>query len=292
VVGTTAVIGDRAGGHLLDPELLAVVRDALAGFDESVFDPLSVLHVHVTDTTLGQGNGVVRVESLGPVVLGQVRDWLTHPMGPHQIQQQIHLRPVLDAAAIRPVDAYEHPGRMSELATVRTPYEVFPYGTRASRCCENDHVRPFRRAGDRPDRHRAAPPGQTRLDNNAKLAKRHHRIKTFGGWQLHHPEPGVYLWRTRHGHWLRVDPAGTHHLGRDAVLDATYTVNPSPHRSDRRTVVSRKRRTLYRGATMADKSPRQHMSKKAGKSLKEKRAEKHAKAATSKTEIISQGKKR
>jgi len=31
---------------------------------------------------------------------------------------------------------------------------------------------------------------------------------------------------------------------------------------------------------MADKSPRQHMSKKAGKSLKQKRAEKHLKAAT------------
>jgi hypothetical protein len=29
---------------------------------------------------------------------------------------------------------------------------------------------------------------------------------------------------------------------------------------------------------MADKSPRQHMAKKAGKSIKEKRAEKHAKA--------------
>ena len=38
---------------------------------------------------------------------------------------------------------------------------------------------------------------------------------------------------------------------------------------------------------MADKSPRQHLSKKAGKSLKEKRAEKHAKADTkSKTEIV------
>jgi hypothetical protein len=34
-----------------------------------------------------------------------------------------------------------------------------------------------------------------------------------------------------------------------------------------------------RGATMADKSPRQHLSKKAGKSIKEKRAEKHAKAS-------------
>ena len=35
---------------------------------------------------------------------------------------------------------------------------------------------------------------------------------------------------------------------------------------------------------MADKSPRQHLSKKTGKSLKETRAEKHAKQAA-KTEI-------
>lgn len=32
------------------------------------------------------------------------------------------------------------------------------------------------------------------------------------------------------------------------------------------------------GADMADKSPRQHMSKKSGKSLKEKRAQKQAKS--------------
>lgn len=43
---------------------------------------------------------------------------------------------------------------------------------------------------------------------------------------------------------------------------------------------------------MADKSPRQHMTKKAGKSLKEKRAEKHAKSdAQSKIEIVPPGKK-
>ena len=34
-----------------------------------------------------------------------------------------------------------------------------------------------------------------------------------------------------------------------------------------------------KGAPMSDKSPRQGMSKKSGKSIKEKRAEKHAKAA-------------
>jgi hypothetical protein len=45
---------------------------------------------------------------------------------------------------------------------------------------------------------------------------------------------------------------------------------------------------------MADKSPRQHLSKKGGKSLKEKRAEKHAKAAAKNapTEIIPPGKRR
>lgn len=43
---------------------------------------------------------------------------------------------------------------------------------------------------------------------------------------------------------------------------------------------------------MADKSPRQHMSKKAGKSLKEKRAEKHAKAdSQSNSTIVPPGKK-
>ena len=92
------------------------------------------------------------------------------------------------------------------------PLRGLPLGHPASRHSEDDHVIPFR-----PGRTK-----QTRLDNNAKLGKRHHRIKTFGGWQLFHPEPGVYLWRTKHGHWLRVDADGTHHLGRDPALDRQH----------------------------------------------------------------------
>jgi hypothetical protein len=43
---------------------------------------------------------------------------------------------------------------------------------------------------------------------------------------------------------------------------------------------------------MADKSPRQHLSKKAGKSLKEKRADKRAKAdAKSRTDVVPPGRK-
>ena len=40
---------------------------------------------------------------------------------------------------------------------------------------------------------------------------------------------------------------------------------------------------------MSDKSPRQAMSKKSGKSLKEKRADKHAKAADKKSSADSVG---
>ncbi len=48
-----------------------------------------------------------------------------------------------------------------------------------------------------------------------------------------------------------------------------------------------------KGAAMADKSPRQHMSKKAGKSLKEKRVEKHLKAeAKDKAPIVPPSKQR
>ncbi len=44
---------------------------------------------------------------------------------------------------------------------------------------------------------------------------------------------------------------------------------------------------------MADKSPRQHMSKKAGKSLKEKRAEKRGKSeAADKPTIVPPAKRR
>ena len=37
----------------------------------------------------------------------------------------------------------------------------------------------------------------------------------------HQAAPGVYLWRTPHGDWYRVDRLGTHLLGRD----------PDPHSS-------------------------------------------------------------
>jgi hypothetical protein len=59
---------------------------------------------------------------------------------------------------------------------------------------------------------RGGPPGQTGLDNIAPLGRHHHRIKTFGRWQLTCLSPGRYLWRSPHGFSFLVDQDGTHRL--------------------------------------------------------------------------------
>lgn len=117
-------------------------------------------------------------------------------------------------------DRYEVSDQMSEAGTVRTPYEVFPYGT-LSRKADDDHVVAFQYGTS----NRVPPRGQTWLDN---LARFHHRLKTNGGWVLTHPEPGVYWWRTPHGHWFCVDAAGTHHHGRDPALDERWLREGKP----------------------------------------------------------------
>ena len=214
-VGPAPLASSRPQGQP-DRALLRALLDALATFDARRLEPLVVLHVHLAEAALGSGHGVARVEQLGPVVLSEVRDWLVQPFSPDRTSPRIQLRPVLDVDAVRPVDRYEWPAATSELAAARTPYEVFPHGTLASRKADDDHVQPF----VPPDR--GGPPGQTGLANNAKLSRFHHRLKTNGGWTLRHPEPGVYLWRTPHGHWFRVDGAGTHHHGRDPAMDARW----------------------------------------------------------------------
>lgn len=232
LVGSDAVSSRAAVGSELaspgevatDAALLSALLAALRGFDASRLDPVTVLHVHLSEAALAARAGVARIEELGPAVLGEVRDWLTHPFSPEQVRQQVRVRPVLDVDAVVPVDRYEVSDQMREAGTVRTPYEVFPYGTLPSRKADDDHVVAFQHGTS----NRVPPPGQTRLDNLAKLARFHHRLKTNGGWFLTHPEPGAYWWRTPHGHWFCVDAAGTHHHGRDPALDERWLQEGKP----------------------------------------------------------------
>ena len=92
------------------------------------------------------------------------------------------MKPVLDLEAHDPVDSDVVPDRHAEITAVRDKTCVFPWCTRPARRCDTDHTIP------------AARGGPTCPCNLAPLCRRHHRIKTHGGWTYTTLEPGHYLW--------------------------------------------------------------------------------------------------
>jgi len=52
--------------------------------------------------------------------------------------------------------------------------------------------------------HMLARPGSGISDPHSRY---HHRVKTFGGWQVRQPEPGSWIWRSPHGRIYLVNPS-------------------------------------------------------------------------------------
>jgi hypothetical protein len=193
---TLDVRRSKAIGILAKPDLAL----ALLHGGTQAAKPPATLYVHLSHDALQTGTGVARLEGVGPITVGQVRDFLRHCT--------VTIRPVIDLAGGMPVDCWEIPARMKEISELRQPHDVFPWSTRSSRHTDKDHTTPYVPPDD------GGPPGQTHPDTLGPLIRRHHRLKTHApGWRHHQIVPGVYLWRTPSGHWFRVDKHGTSHLG-------------------------------------------------------------------------------
>ncbi|MFF0271122.1 DUF222 domain-containing protein [Kribbella sp. NPDC004536] len=152
------------------------------------------LYVHLTDQTLATGNGVLRVEELGPLLATQLTELLGH--------DQVILKPVIDLHDQISVHSYEIPTRIRERVRLRHPVDMFPYGTaEATPRMDQDHIRPYDRTG---------PPGQTNTDNLIPQGRLHHRAKTHGGWSNRRLPTGAIEWTSPHGFRFHVDHTGTH----------------------------------------------------------------------------------
>ncbi|MBF4161652.1 hypothetical protein [Nocardioides acrostichi] len=139
-----------------------------------------------------------------PVTEGWVRDVL----GPHA---SFTIRPVFYPREQAAVDAYEIPERHRRAVQILSPADCFPYGsatTTTAPTMQLDHTEAY----DHGPPGRAAPPGQTRVENLGHLTTTHHRIKTHGGWHVVQPVPGIYLWTDPHDHHYLVDHTGTRPL--------------------------------------------------------------------------------
>lgn len=151
--------------------------------------PKSQLVIHLTDATLRTEDGLGRVEKIGPVLAGWVKDLTANT--------RVQVRPVLKVDALQPADAYEVPAAMREAITLRNPVSVFPAATRTSAGLDIDHTVPYQ--------HGAL--AQTHPANLGPLGRKQHRAKTHGGWRVSQPWPGSFIWTSPLGYGYLVTPS-------------------------------------------------------------------------------------
>jgi hypothetical protein len=171
--------------------------------------PAATLYVHVSRESMDTGEGVARMEGVGPITIGQASEFLRH--------SHVTIKPVIDLDADRPVDCYEIPDRLREQMHLRSPASAFPYSSATGRRMDLDHTAPFRVSTGS-----TTEGGQTRIGNLGKLTRFEHRIKTHGkDWRHRQPEPGVHHWRTPTGYQFTVDHTGTHWVSAGSLRDGT-----------------------------------------------------------------------
>jgi len=196
--------GDRGAGPVpfpVDPDRLR---------------PRAVLRVRISEEALRSRRGVAVLDDhgVGPITVGEAMELLGHC--------HVSVRPVLDIRDQLPVDTYEIPPAMREALRLSRPSSVFPFSASDSHAGDVDHTIPSVAVD------RGGPPGQTRIDNLGPMTRFAHRVKTHGrGWRHLQPSAGVYLWRTPHGYWFRVDQHGTTALGQSSPTIETVA-NSSP----------------------------------------------------------------
>lgn len=174
---------------------------ALARGDQTlVFDAPQrevVLHVHLqagadpSHATTDDLGGTAFVESHRRLLtVEQIREW-TRTAG------KVTVRPVLDLHRGLSTEGYAIPERIREHVIARDRTCIFPDCERRARSADLDHIQPYDAGGD------------TSTDNLAPLCRRHHRLKTCGGWTYLMHGPGTYLWRSPHGLLYLRDRTGT-----------------------------------------------------------------------------------
>ena len=141
--------------------------------------PTVVVYVHLYGEV--DSDGIARVEGTGALTEAGVREHL----GEHA---KFTIRPGLRHRGTGAVDAYQIPDRHRRAVHLMTPADTFPYSPSTSRTQQIDHTIAFRHGAA------AIGAGRSRVGNYGPVTIRH-RIKTFGGWQVQQPFPGIYLWR-------------------------------------------------------------------------------------------------
>lgn len=176
----------------------ADLLEALRFLDLRPLAPKAVLHVHLHEAALHAGDGVVRVEGLGPVTLTQLAELLR--------RHDLKVQPVKDLSGRVRYTAYEHPESLRDQVHLVNVGDYWPFATSTSRRVDLDHPTPY----DHGEEGRDPPPDQTGPHNSGPLGRRHHRWKTHAGFRSRQCGEGRYVWLSPNGLSFLVDHTGTH----------------------------------------------------------------------------------
>ncbi|MDO5084027.1 MAG: DUF222 domain-containing protein [Arachnia propionica] len=152
-----------------------------------------IVHINADDPALtGEDEAckVAEIDHWGALLSERLPEFLAG--------SRVTVRPVIDPWRIEPQDQHDPSSALRMAVTALMPTDMFPYGAVSSRRCDIDHTIP----------HDDQTPGLTRWGNLAPLSRRAHRGKTFGGWQMTQPVPGVIHWRSPAGFEYLVTASG------------------------------------------------------------------------------------
>lgn len=126
------------------------------------------------------------LEGYGPIPPGLAAQIA---LAPDSIWSRILTDPLSGAVLDVGIQKYRPPADLSRHVMARDGYCVAPRCQVQAVNCDLDHTVPFS----------STPNGTTRAANLAPLCRRHHRLKTFAGWELAQDSPGRFTWRTPSG---------------------------------------------------------------------------------------------
>jgi hypothetical protein len=157
------------------------------------------LYVHLSEAALrGVTGELARVENTRTFVSpDQVATWCGLP------GTRVVVRPVIDLTGHVHTDAVEVTGRLRDRGAVQHLTCVFPRCSRPARRCDFDHTTP---------RNKGGPGCQC---NTAPLCRRHHRLKTHGGWTYTKVDATSFVWTSPYGYLYLRDHTGTTDLTPD-----------------------------------------------------------------------------
>jgi hypothetical protein len=116
-------------------------------------------------------------------------------------------------------ERYRPPAALDEFVRTRDGTCVAPGCMRPARGCDLDHTDEFHA---QPGAEPGAPLGRTDADNLGPVCRRHHRLKTDGGFRLRQIAPGLFEWITPTGHRYLTRP------GTGQTHDATADPHDEP----------------------------------------------------------------